>query len=80
MLSTTGRPFDKDYLRRAVRGTREFQLRHGARIYAGAVFELEFPHLLMPIVEAIVVPIVPGVLISPKVAPRPAKSRVAEIV
>ena len=34
-LSTTGRPFDKEYLRRAVRGAREFQLRHGARIYVG---------------------------------------------
>ena len=34
-LSTTGRPFDKDYLRRAVRGAREFQLRHDARIYVG---------------------------------------------
>lgn len=34
-VSTTGRPFDKEYLRRAVRGAREFQLRHGARIYVG---------------------------------------------
>ena len=35
MLSTTGRPFDKDCLRSAVRGAREFQLKYGARIYAG---------------------------------------------
>ena len=34
-LSTTGRLFDKDYLRRAVQGAREFQLRHNARIYVG---------------------------------------------
>ena len=34
-LSTTGRPFDKEYLRRAVRGAREFQLRHNTRIYVG---------------------------------------------
>ena len=33
--TTTGRPFDKDYLRRAVQGAREFQLRHNARIYVG---------------------------------------------
>ena len=35
VLSTTGCPFDKDYLRRAVRGAREFQLRHNARVYVG---------------------------------------------
>lgn len=34
-LSSTGRPFDKEYLRRAVRGAREFQLRHNARVYVG---------------------------------------------